>query len=187
MNQDVITSANDWLVKAGAHLVGDQVIMPHKFLLVPMTLASEAIVEFRKHEDIGSRIKHGLVVVSMVRMADTAFYKTVSNILNNQNKSTPNICQHCIRGQLCGTNMKNYRQIANKQIIHKMESGNGEVVTKKDLDVVELYYEEMFKLPLIDPISFPERKGLSLCQNCKKKWAKYNQANAADAKSRAAD
>ncbi len=187
MNQDIITSANDWLVKAGAHLVGDKVILPHKFLLVPMTLASEAIVEFRKQKEIGSRIKHGLIVVSMVRMADTAFYKTVSNIINNQNKSTPNICQHCIRGQLCGTNMKKYRQIANKQIIHKMESGTVGMITKEDLEMVEPYYEEMFKLPLIDPISFPERKGLSLCQNCKKKWAKYSQANSAAAKSRAAD
>ena len=186
MTMDIITSANDWLVKAGAYIVNDKAILPHKFLLVPMTLASEAIVEFRKHKDIVSRIKHGLVVVSMVRMADTAFYNLVSAILNNNNQSVPNICQHCIRGQICGTNMKELRKVANRNIIHKMESGTCEVITEKDLNIVELYYAEIFNLPLMDPISFPDRK-IKLCDYCKKKWEKYNQANSADAKSRAAD
>lgn len=180
MTKNIITSANNWLVKAGAYLDNDEVNLPHKFLLVPMTLASEAIVEFRKHKDIGSRIKHGLVVVSMVRIAETAFYNWVSTILNNNNESVPNICQHCVRGQIFGTNLKELRRVANRNIIHKMERGTCEVIGEKDLNIVEFYYAEIFKLPLMGPVSFPERT-LKLCDYCKKKWRKYNQADSADA------
>ena len=173
---DEIVSANNWLIHAGAHLIDNKLIMPHQFLLVPMTLASEAIVEFKKHDDLGSKIKHGIIVVSMVRMADTAFYNVVADIINGHEKTKPNICANCLRGQLCGTNMKKFRQLANRNIIHKMESGKCEVVTFEDLEVVELYYEEIFKLPLIDPISFPEREGIELCGRCIKKWSNYRSS-----------
>ena len=163
-----LVSPNDWLQKAGAYIDGENVVLPHKFILVPMTLASEAIIEFRRHENIASKIKYGLVVVTMVRIADTIFYNKLVNILNEANSSVPNICQHCIRGQICGTRMKEYRQAANKNIIHKME--NDEYINFEDLDVVENYYGEVFNLPLMDPISFPEKKNLKLCGNCKKKW-----------------
>lgn len=44
-----LVSANDWLQKAGSYIEGERVVLPHKFLLVPMTLASEAFVEFKKN------------------------------------------------------------------------------------------------------------------------------------------
>ena len=163
-----LVSPNDWLKRAGAYIDGENVVLPHKFLLVPMTLASEAILEFRKHENIGSKIKFAIVVVTMVRIADTVFYNKLVKLLNEANPSVPNLCQHCIRGQICDTKMKAYRQFANKNIIHKME--NDEFINFEDLEVVENYYSELFKLPLMDPISFPERKNLKLCGNCKKKW-----------------
>ena len=133
-----------------------------------MTLASEAIIEFNKDENLSSRIKHGLVVVVMVRIADTAFYKKIAKIINQKSPSMPNICHNCIRGQLWNTNMKIYRQLANKQIIHKMESGIP--LNNKDLEIVDKYYNEIFKLPLVDPITFNGKKNLQLCERCKKKF-----------------
>ena len=163
-----LVSPNDWLQKAGAYIDGENVVLPHKFLFIPMTLASEAILEFRQQDNIGSKIKFALVVVTMVRVADTVFYNKLVKLLNEANPSVPNLCQHCIRGQICGTQMKEYRQSANKNIIHKME--NDEIISFKDLEIVENYYNELFKLPLMDPISFPERKNLKLCGTCKQKW-----------------
>ena len=65
--------------------------------------------------------------------------------------------------------MKEYRQAANRNVIHKLESG--EMVTEKEIpEVVPVYYEEIFRLPLMDPISFPDRKNVALCEKCKKKW-----------------
>ena len=163
-----LVSSNDWLQKAGAYIEGERVVLPHKFLLVPMTLASEALIEYRQYENIASKIKYGLVVVVMIRIADTAFYKNLVKILNQASPNVPNICPNCIRGQICGTEMKSYRQAANKNIIHKME--NNEIINFDDLEIVEKYYSEIFKLPLMDPISFPERKNLKLCDACRKKW-----------------
>ena len=171
--QKELVSANDWLQKAGAYIDGDRVVLPHKFLLVPMTLASEAIIEYKQHENIGAKIKFGLLVVVMIRIADTAFYNNLAKLMNQANPNVPNICQHCIRGQICGTEMKSYRQEANKNIIHKME--NNEIINFNDLEIVEKYYNEIFKLPLMDPVSFPEKKDLRLCNLCSKKWQKYKR------------
>ncbi len=169
-----IISPNNWLKKAGAYIdSNDKLVFPHKFIAVPMTLASEAIVEFRKNKDLASKIKNGLLVVVMVRIADTAFYKKIAEIINQQSPSTPNLCHNCLRGQLWDTKMKTYRQVANRKIIHKMEGGIP--INNMDLEIVEKYYNEIFKLPLIDPISFKNKKGLKLCERCKKKFNHSDQ------------
>ena len=164
-----IESPNDWLVKAGAKPVDDGVILPIQCLLVPMTLASEAIVSYRAANSLNEWIKHGLVVVTMVRIADTAYFIRVAKMILDRQEAANNtsICQHCLRGQLWPTEIKKYRQQANKNIIHKMEEGLP--INRTDLEVVELYYEEIFKHPLTNPISWDERPGLDMCQNCRKK------------------
>lgn len=73
-SSDEIVSANNWLSKAGARLRGERIELPHHFVLVPLTIASEAIVDFRKYDDLTPKIKAVLVVATMVRVADTAFY-----------------------------------------------------------------------------------------------------------------
>lgn len=172
-SSDEIVSANNWLSKAGARLQGESIELPHHFVLVPLTIASEAIVDFRKHDDLSSKIKAGLVVATMVRVADTAFYNKISELINRQSPNRPNICGNCIRGQVFGTKMRQYRKEANRRVIHKMESG--EVISLEDLQVVDSYYEEIFKLPLMDPVSIPETKDVQLCQKCRPRWAKHNQ------------
>ena len=172
--QKELVSANDWLQKAGAYFEGKRVVLPQKFLLIPMTLASEALVEYKQHENIGAKIKFGLLVVVMVRIADTVFYNNLVKLLNQANPNFPNICQHCIRGQIFGTEMKSYRHAANKNIIHKME--NNEIINFNDLEIVEKYYNEIFKLPLMDPVSVPEKKGLILCNSCKKKFELWKKS-----------
>lgn len=166
--KEELVSANDWLSKAGAFLDGDSVVLPHGFLLIPMTLASESILEFRKAENIAAKIKSGLVVVTMVRIADTAFYTKVASVLNAENPSLPNLCHNCIRGQICKSQMKTFRKAANSHVIHKMESG--EVINFNDLGIVEKYYSEIFNLPLMNPIQFSETQNLKLCDRCKRKW-----------------
>lgn len=149
-------------------MCGDSIVMPHRFLLIPMALASESILEFRESRSIGDKIKAGLVVVTMIRIADTAFYKTVASALNSANPNKPNLCHNCLRGQICQTSMKVLRGKANSNVIHKMEDDEG--ISFEDLEVVEGYYNEIFRLPLMDPIKFPEAKSLKLCQSCRKKW-----------------
>jgi len=166
-----IESPNDWLRKAGAHIINNRLILPHDFLLVPMGSASEALLEYRRSTTLSEKMRHAMAIALAVRNADTAFYNAVAKMLNKANPNKPNICHNCIRGQLFGTRMKELRQEVNAKIIHKMENPRGIVMISPDeLPLVEKYYEEMFKLPLIDPVSWPERKKMELCQKCKKKW-----------------
>jgi len=166
-----IESPNDWLRKAGAYVVDSRLILPHDFLVVPMTFASEALLEFRNSNTLSERTRHAMTVAVAVRIADTAFYSAVAEMLNRRNPNRPNICHNCIRGQLCGTRMKELRQKANARIIHKMENARGlGMISPDELPLVEEYYEEMFNLPLMDPVSWPGRKKMKLCQKCKKKW-----------------
>ena len=163
-----IISPNDWLKKAGARLEGEQLILPLKCLLVPMALASEAILDFDNSESLNDRIKYGLVVVSMVRIADTAYFRRVAKMLLEINRpSKISICEHCIRGQLWSNEMKIYRKMVNENIIHKMEDGLP--INNEDLKVVELYYNEMFKHPLTNPITWKGNNGLDSCPSCIKK------------------
>jgi hypothetical protein len=163
-----IISPNNWLKKAGARLEDEQLILPLKCLLVPMALASEAILDFNKSESLNDRIKYGLVVVSMVRIADTAYFRRVAKMLLEMNKPAKiSICEHCIRGQWWPNEMKKYRKMVNETIIHKMEDGLP--INNEDLKVVESYYNEMFKHPLTNPITWEGKNGLDLCPSCIKK------------------
>lgn len=164
-----IESPNNWLRKAGAYVVNKQLVLPHDFLLVPMATASKSILEYRKSRNLDDRIRHAMAIALAVRNADTAFYNAVADMINGQNPKRPNICEHCIRGQLFRTRMKELRKQVNESIIHQMDKNNI-MINPKDLGIVEEYYEEMFKLPLMNPIHTQEIKGLRLCNKCKKKW-----------------
>ncbi|EGQ7854882.1 hypothetical protein M5225_004658 [Vibrio vulnificus] len=171
----MIVSPNNWMIKAGAHVVeSNRLVLPLQCLLVPMGLASEAIVSYRNSDALNERIKHGLVVVTMVRVADTAYFTGVARMLYEHNKKKVKICEHCLRGQLWPTKIKEYRQKANKNIIHKMEQGLP--INNTDLEVVELYYEEMFKHPLINPIHWPSST-FERCQKCVGKGNKRSRRN----------
>ena len=168
-NDWTIESPNNWLRKAGAYVVNKKLILPHDFLLVPMTSASEAIMAYHKSRNLNDRIRCAMTIAVAVRNADTAFYSAVADMLNRRNVDKPNICQHCIRGQLFRTRMKELRKQVNKNIIHQMDNDKI-MINPDDLRIVEEYYEEMFKLPMMDPIDIPETKGMRLCQTCRKKW-----------------
>jgi hypothetical protein len=167
MGNKQIHSSNDWLVKAGAKYEQGRLELPIKSLLAPMTLASESIVSFRNSTNLNDRIKHGIVVVSMVRTADTAYFTKVAKMIAERNNRILILCQHCIRGKLWPTKIKKYRRLANQNIIHKMEKGLP--INNNDLKVVELYYEEMFKHPLMNPISWGRQSGMKMCPDCLKK------------------
>ena len=164
-----IESPNNWLRKAGAHVVNNKLVLPHDFLLVPMTSASEALLEYRKSKTLNDRTRHAMTIAATVRSADTAFYNAIAGMLNKQNPNKPKICHNCIRGQLFGTRMKELRKQINNNIIHKMDDDQV-MINPDDLDIVEEYYEEMFKLPMMDPITWSEMKNMKLCQRCRKKW-----------------
>ena len=163
-----LVSANNWLTRAGTYFDGSQVVFPHKFLLVPMTLASEAIIEFRAHENIGQKIKHGLVVVTMIRIAETAYFKYLSEIINFQANKKIKVCHNCVRGKVCGTRMGELRRKANRNIIHKME--DGKCIDFEDLSIVEEYYDECFKLQLVGSIEILPIQ-FSLCHSCARKYS----------------
>ncbi|MHC1623289.1 MAG: thioredoxin domain-containing protein [Candidatus Methanospirareceae archaeon] len=168
-----IESPNNWLRKAGAHVVNSKLVLPHDFLLTPMNSASEALLEYRKSKALNDRTRHAMTIAVTVRNADTAFYNAVAGILNKQNPNKPNICHNCIRGQLFGTRMKELRKQINRNIIHKMDNDQI-MLNPDDLYIVEEYYEEMFKLPLMDPITWPGTDNLKFCRSCRKKWDTYN-------------
>lgn len=147
--------------------------LPRPQISISLTLASEAMEEFKKANTLNERIKHAQVIVGNIRKVDTAYHRYIADILNKNNHNKPNICEHCIRGKLFNTNLKEYRKNANKNIIHKMEDMKGGLITEKDLEVVELYYDEIFKLQFIYTIHIPAMEGVPLCDKCKEKWKKF--------------
>jgi hypothetical protein len=162
-----IQSPNNWLVKAGARMEGNQLILPLNCLLVPMGVASDAITDFRNSNNLKDRIKFGAVAAIMTRVADTAYFRNVAKMLMERNpENNVAFCEHCLRGQLWDTKIKEYRKLVNKDIIHKMEEDM--MINPDDLKYVELYYEEMFKHPLTNPISWGNVT-MQSCNYCKKK------------------
>ena len=174
---EFLNQENSWFERAGAFINGLTLQPPLKFLLVPMTIATNSIIDFRKSKNIADKIKFGSSVVMMVRNADTAYFRfIVEHFFKEQAKlSGYVICEHCIRGQLWPNKMKVYRQLANRNIIHKMESGGITVINFEDLDIVEKYYNEMFKQPLMHPMFWSEKDQFSgqvhieSCEQCLKK------------------
>ncbi|MCJ8290391.1 MAG: hypothetical protein HRT58_12060 [Crocinitomicaceae bacterium] len=163
-----IHSPNNWLERAGAKTENGQLLLPINCLLVPMGLASEAILNFKKSDNLNDRIKFGIVVVTMVRIADTGYFRRVAKMIREGNKQSEIcVCEHCLRGQLWTTEIKKYRKQVNSNIIHKMEEGLP--INEDDLKYVELYYDEIFKHPLTNPISWEGKNGLQMCPSCLKK------------------
>jgi hypothetical protein len=133
-----------------------------------MGLASEAILDFKKSDNLNDRIKYGIVVSTMVRIADTGYLRRVAKMILEGNKHNKiNVCEHFLRGQLWATEIKKYRKQVNENIIHKMEEGLP--INEDDLKYAELYYDEMFKHPLANPISWEEKIELHMCSSCAKK------------------
>lgn len=184
MGAEFFNQENSWIERAGAIIDGLKVELPLEFLLVPMTIATNALVDFRKSKNIADKIKFGTTVVTMVRSADTAYYRfIVDQFFKAQAKLSGNaICEHCVRGQLWPNRMKEYRRLANKNVIHKMESGGITVVNFDDLEIVEKYYNEMFEQPLMHPKfwrsehCFTGKVHVKSCDQCLRKNKAFNKA-----------
>ena len=163
-------SDNDWLRRAGIRWENGQLILPHAFLVLPMTIASKAVVSYNSDDSLANRIAQALIISVMVRSADTAFFTAIANQMNAANPSQPNICHNCLRGQLFQNRLKELRALVNKKIIHKVEDGSGIGPTSEHIPLAIEYYDEMFTLPLVPPTSWEERSGIQLCQRCAPKW-----------------
>jgi predicted peroxiredoxin len=164
----IIKSPNNWIVRAGAYVSDGKIVMPHKFLLIPLALASEAVEIFNKENSWKKRLESVQAIAINVRNAETAFFRKVSEIINeiNKNGSKIEICEKCIRDNLFDTNLKEIRRAVNSKIIHKMESG--EAILMEDFHFAIDYYNEIFKLPLINPIHW-EAKTFKPCKDCLEK------------------
>ncbi len=161
-------SANNWLERAGACIRNNKPIMPHLFLTVPMNAASEAVEIYNNDDSYNSRLKAVQTIALNVRTAETAFFKRIAKILKEVNKQLGiEICHYCIRNHMFGTNFKELRKLANSKIIHRMEEEA--MISVEDFQIAIDYYNEMFKLPLVDPITWKETKGIPMCKNCLKK------------------
>ena len=158
-----ITSPNNWLVKAWAYIEHNKLILPHDCLIVLMTTASRAVEDFEKFDDYQIRLEKALIISLTVRMAEKAFFHNVAKLFND--KSAIKICTNCLMNNLYDNSLKKYRRICNEKIIHKMETEI--MVNPKDLNFSILYYNEIFTLPLMDPITW-EKKTISLCKKCLK-------------------
>ena len=166
------TSDNDWMTRAGTRWENGKLVLPHAFLTLPMTIASKAVVSYNNDESLANRISQSVVISIMVRSADTAFFTAIAKHFNASHPHNPNLCHNCLRGQLYQNDLKKLRGLVNKHIIHKVEDGTGVGPTLQHIPLAVDYYNEMFKLPLTDPIHWQENPSISLCQKCSPKWIK---------------
>lgn len=162
----IIKSPNGWLQRAGAY-VDDQSRMqlPHKFLIMPMALASEAVEKYNSSDSYAEKIQAVQAIAINTRSADTVFFKRIAGILTEANKGSSRIklCEHCVRGGLFPTDLKRLRHLVNDRIIHRMEKVS--FIDQADFDLAVAYYDEMFKLPLMDPVDWNESH-VQLCDRC---------------------
>jgi hypothetical protein len=173
MDATVTTNSdNDWLRRAGTRWENDKLVLPHAFLMLPMTIASKAVVSYNADSALANRISQAVVISVMVRCADTAFFNFVANLLNSASHGSPTVCHNCLRGQLFANRLKELRKSVNHHIIHKIEDGTGVGPTLEHIPLAIQYYDEMFTLPLTDPISWPERRDMQMCQKCAAKVLK---------------
>ncbi len=163
----LITSPNDWIRKAGGHVKDGKMIMPHKFIIIPMAMASEAVEEYHKNSAWNSRLKCVFVITLSIRIVDTSVFRMLAKNLNEHWKGGIQICSDCIRNGVIDTNLTKLRKEINEKIIHKME--NAFVIDSKDFHLALDYYDEIFKLPLMFPIHIKEKQGVPLCKRCLKK------------------
>src|SRR5690606_23753537 len=146
MQMDAIvttSSDNDWLRRAGVYAKDGKVELPHEFLVLPMTIASKAVVAYHADTSLQNRIAQSLVISLMVRSADTAFFNAVAAQLTSVTPHSPNICHNCLRGQLFKNRLKEIRRLVNRHIIHKVEDGTGIGPTLEHIPLALEYYDEM--------------------------------------------
>ncbi len=167
MNAVVSTeSDNDWLRRAGTRLEGGKLVLPHSFLMLPMTIASKAVVAYNADTSLANHIAQALVISIMVRCADTAFFSFIADKFNAASPPGAHVCHNCLRGQLFPNRLKELRALVNKHIIHKVEDGSGVGPTLDHIPTAIEYYNEIFTLPLTDPISWEARSNMKLCHKC---------------------
>jgi len=134
-----------------------------------MTFASEAIEEFQKANNYKEKVKTIQLIAINVRNTEAAFYRKFAQILieANKNKSGIQVCEYCIRNYFFNPDLKKMRDDVNDKIIHKMDSGKP--IEPRDFHFAIDYYNEVLKLPLMDPIHIEEKDNVPFCKSCLKK------------------
>lgn len=171
MNKKIIEthSPDQWIERAGG-FVDDagRLHLPHKFLLVSMAAAAEAVEAFKKNDSLMERMKNVLIIAMSVRSADTAYYQHVVDMLKKvPGNEKVSFCHNCLRGQLWPNKMKLLRREVNSKIIHKMESAL--MVDQKDFEFALQYYDEMFTHELVNPVIEWRAQDIKSCDKCAEK------------------
>ena len=163
----VILSPNNWLKRVGAFVKNGQLVLPHECILIPLSAASRAIETFNSSTEYTQKLELSLLISLSTRIAETAFYNKFAKWFGNESKIK--MCGHCIRNSEVFNNgeIKKYRNLCNEKIIHAME--NQSMVNSDDLIYAIKYYDEVLKLPLIDPIKIITKFEIKVCDKCLEK------------------
>ncbi len=159
-----IISPNDWLKKVGAFVENRQLALPHECILIPLSAASRAVEIFNTSTEYTQKLESALLIALSVRVAETAFYNKFAKWFEVQSQTK--MCDHCIRNSKVFNNdeVKKYRKLCNEKIIHVME--NQSMINPNDLIYAINYYDEVLKLPLIDPIKITSEFKITVCDKC---------------------
>ncbi len=161
-----ISSPNNWFNKVWARNINGKIFMPLDFMLVPLSAASRAIEKFNNTKDYTEKLELSLLISLTVRVADTAYFNHIANkIFKDVDFS---ICANCIResNNFNCHEILRLRWICNNSIIHSLE--NEILIDPKVLNYSIEYYNEVLKLPLIDPIEITSQFNVKICKNCMK-------------------
>ena len=163
--QATISSPNNWLNRIGCKVDPEGKLTLPSNIVLPMTLASEAVEHFRDATSLAEQSKNIQLIAFNTRSADSAFFSGIVDEFHKK-RGGELICQHCLR-QGVSPSLVQLRRTANKQIIHVMDQGGLRGIHPSFFQIALDYYEELLKLPLLDPNQLMSVT-IVPCKNCRK-------------------
>lgn len=163
-----VSSPNDWLTKIGCKVTElGQLSLP-KDVALPMHFASEEVEAFNKEENFGKKYKQVQLIALNTRSADTAFFRQIVEQINGKIGKEV-ICHNCLR-KAVNPSLVIFRRETNEKILHKMDRGQLSTINPSDFQIALDYYDEVLKLPLLEPTKIGNVK-MEPCEKCKKRAA----------------
>ncbi|MEL7666499.1 MAG: hypothetical protein AAGU06_03700 [Candidatus Shapirobacteria bacterium] len=168
-----ITSPSNWLNKIGVKIdENGKMILSMKFVLIPISIASEELEKYKEELLWGEKIKIIQSIALNVRNAETKYFESWSQsiIMANQNFPSTFPCSECFSKTMSPSHLRlisnselsKLREEVNNKIIHVTE--NNKILIPSLIDQAKQYYDAFLKMNLFH---FPEIKNMPILF-CKK-------------------
>jgi len=159
-----ITSPSNWFNKVGVKVnENGKMVLPMKFLLIPISIASEELEKYKEELLWGEKIKIIQSISLNVRNAETKYFESWSHSIIMANQNFPSVfpCSECFSKTMspshlrliCNPELSKLREEVNNKIIHVTE--NNKILIPNLINQAKQYYGTFLKMNLFN---FPKIK-----------------------------